>query len=239
MLEEAFNKYVSSYDLSNELIKLKYDHSYRVMELSIKYATELGFNDSDIELCKIIGLLHDFGRFEQLKVYNTFDDNNSIDHADYSVEQLFDKGLIVNFTDRVEDYELIRFAIKNHNKFEIEATDDERKLKFARFIKDMDKLDIVYLLGYLGELNSKATNDEISLDVLEGVRKHNLVSHKAVKNDNDDKVLVFCYAFDIYNPICYKELKNNLYYYYKQLDGEEKFKEVFDIVNKYIDERMC
>ena len=36
MLEVAFDKYVSNYDLSNELIKLKYDHSYRVMELSIK-----------------------------------------------------------------------------------------------------------------------------------------------------------------------------------------------------------
>ena len=85
MLEVAFDKYVSNYDLSNELIKLKYDHSYRVMELSIKYAKELEFSESDIELCKIIGLLHDFGRFEQLKVYNTFDDNKSIDHADYSV----------------------------------------------------------------------------------------------------------------------------------------------------------
>lgn len=239
MLEVAFDKYVSNYNLSNELIKLKYDHSYRVMELSIKYAKELGFSESDIELCKIIGLLHDFGRFEQLKVYNTFDDNKSIDHADYSVEQLFDKNLIVNFTDRVEDYELIKFAIKNHNKFDIEYTKDERKLKFARFIKDMDKLDIVYLLGYLGQLDSKATNDEITLEVLEDVRKHNLVKHTDVKNNNDDKVLVFCYAFDIYNPICYKELKNNLYYYYKQLDGEKIFKEVFDIINKYIDERMC
>ena len=68
MLEE-FEKYTSNYDMDDVNIKLKYDHSYRVMNLSRKYATLLGFSNKDVELAALIGLLHDIGRFEQLRVY--------------------------------------------------------------------------------------------------------------------------------------------------------------------------
>ena len=43
MIEE-FKKYVDNYDLNNENIKLKYNHSLRVMALSRKYAVKLGFS---------------------------------------------------------------------------------------------------------------------------------------------------------------------------------------------------
>ena len=35
---EAFKKYVGNYDMEVRGIKLKYEHSFRVMELSKKYA---------------------------------------------------------------------------------------------------------------------------------------------------------------------------------------------------------
>ena len=85
MLEDIFTEYVSSYDLTNSDIKLKYNHSLRVMALSEKYAKILNFSTEDIELAKVIGLLHDIGRFEQLKIYKTYSDINSIDHAEYGI----------------------------------------------------------------------------------------------------------------------------------------------------------
>ena len=48
MLEE-FEKYISSYSLDQSYMKLKHDHSIRVMELMGKYAKELGFSEEDIE----------------------------------------------------------------------------------------------------------------------------------------------------------------------------------------------
>lgn len=59
------------------------------MALNKKYAKLLGFNEEDIYLAEIIGLLHDFGRFEQLRKYHSYNDATTIDHADYSIEQLF------------------------------------------------------------------------------------------------------------------------------------------------------
>ncbi len=39
----SFDEYVSNYDISNDYIKLKYNHSYRVMKLQEKYAKKLHF----------------------------------------------------------------------------------------------------------------------------------------------------------------------------------------------------
>ena len=78
MLERAFDEYTSNYDLNNSMIKSKYNHSYRVMHLCEKYAKELGWSKSDILLARIIGLLHDFGRFEQLSETILEDLNNCL-----------------------------------------------------------------------------------------------------------------------------------------------------------------
>lgn len=237
MLEE-FTKYVNNYDLNDENIKLKYNHSLRVMELSRKYAKILGFDNKDIELAALIGLLHDIGRFEQLRVYHSYNDIKTIDHADYSVEQLFDKDLIKKFTHNKDDYEIIKFAIKYHNKHTIPNINNERMMKHAKLIRDTDKLDIIYLLGYLGELNYKATNDLLSKEIIDGFNNYESIDYKYIRNKNDKLATTFGYVFDIYNIECLPEIKQNINYFYNQIDGEKYFKGIFDIVNKYIDERI-
>lgn len=234
---EEFEKYVNNYDLTKEKIILKKNYSIRVMNLCIKYAKKLGFNDEDVSLAKVIGLLHDIGRFEQLKEFNSFDDSN-IDHADLGVKILFEEGLIKNFWNNKEDYELIEFAIKNHNKMEIEETTNERYLKFAKLIRDIDKMDIIYLLGYLSELDTKPSNDLINPKIINSIKNHELSNYKDIKNINDSIALKFAYTYDINYDECLEEFKQNLYYFYKQINFDERFKEIFETVNKYIDERI-
>ena len=235
---EEFEKYVNNYDLNNIKIKLKYDHSIRVMQLSQKYSKKLGFSDYDIKLASLIGLLHDIGRFEQLKQYDSFEDEKTIDHADLGVKILFEEGLIKNFWSNKEDYELIEFAIKNHNKMKIEETTNERFLKFAKLIRDIDKIDIIYLLGYLSELDTKPSNDLINPKIINSIKNYELSSYKDIRNINDSIALKFAYTYDINYDECLEEFKQNLYYFYKQINFDERFKEIFEIVNKYIDERI-
>lgn len=237
MLEE-FTKYVNNYDMNDENIRLKYNHSIRVMELSHKYAQILGFNDEDIYLATLIGLLHDIGRFEQLRVYHSYNDRETIDHAEYGIEQLFDKGLIKNFTKDEKYYDIIKYAIKYHNKFKLPVCDNERMMMHAKLIRDVDKIDIIYLLGYLGELNSKVTDDNLSPEIIAGFKNYSCVDDKYIRNHNDNLSRTFGYVFDIYNPELLPEIKKNIYYFYKQIDGEKYFKEIYNIVNKYIDERI-
>lgn len=236
LLEEEFDKYTSHYDLSNTKLKSRYNHSYRVMELCEKYAKELGWCDSDVELAKIIGLLHDFGRFEQYRVYKSFIDKDTVDHADYSVEQLFGKGQITKFTDRVDDYELIKFAIKYHNKKDIPAIDDARILKFTKLIRDADKVDIMYVLGH--EIHEQATDEDINPEILKLFYQHQLIPSTITHNINDRIIVQFAFVFDLNNDVVLKDYRKYFEDFYLNVEYKNKFKSIYEETIRYIEERM-
>ena len=238
MIEE-FDKYVRNYDFSNSKVERKYNHSHRVMELNRKYAKILGFNNHEIEVATIIGLLHDIGRFEQIKQFNTFDDSISFDHASYGVKLLFEDGLIKNFWNNTDDYEVIRFAIENHNKFAIEKTDNKRALMHAKLIRDTDKLDIMRIYGNLNEIDLKVCDDEISSEVIKEFMNHQSVLSKNIKNINDKTVLSLSFAFDINHDECLEEFKEYYTnYYYKLKKLSSKFDNIYEEAIKYINERI-
>ena len=237
MLEE-FKNYVSNFNMKLDGIKRKYNHSIRVMNLSIKYAKLLGYSDDDIELAAIIGLMHDIGRFEQYEKYKSFNDLKTFDHAIYGAKILFDDELINKFTDRVSDYEVIKFAIENHNKLLIEDTNDNRKIRFAKLIRDVDKLDIIYLIGYLNEYKYVICNDRISNNIVADIMGHRQINKRYINNENDHDVMIFGFAFDINNDIVLDELKRNYYYYYRKINHDGLFDKIYNEVIKYIDERI-
>ena len=77
MYEEAklaFENYISNYDLNDDLIRLKYYHTYKVVDLMAEIAYRFNLDKEHLELAKIIGLLHDIGRFEQIKKFNIISD---------------------------------------------------------------------------------------------------------------------------------------------------------------------
>lgn len=237
-MENNFDNYLKRFNLDDNNIRLKYDHSCRVMHLTSKYARNLGFSDYDVKLASLIGLLHDIGRFEQLKTYDSFYDKETIDHADLGVKILFEDGLIKKFWDNKKDYELIEFAIKNHNKKNISKCNNKDYIKQAKLIRDVDKIDIMYIYGVTDELKIRGTHDKISDEVLENIRQHKIISYEMTKNDNDKIALSFAFAFDINYDECLGEFKKYLNKFYDKLTYKEEFDEILNIINEYIDERM-
>lgn len=231
---EVFKEYANHYDLNNEKIKRKYEHSMRVMELSNKYAKLLSFSKDDVCLATLIGLLHDIGRFEQLKVFDTFLDSKSIDHAEYSVEQLFTNGEIRKFTDKEEWFPIIEFAIKNHNKLEIPVVEDERLLKHAKLIRDTDKVDIMFTM--IGKC--KEDESPVSKKVVDAIKRHGLINREYVKSRNDLIANQYGFVFDINYDIVLKEYKNNFIKFHDAIKDKEKFRFAYDEVMKYIEERI-
>ena len=170
-VKNVFKKYTDNYDTSDEKIKLKVDHTYRVAALSERIARSLGLGDDDTNLAWLIGMLHDIGRFEQLKNYGTFSDAESIDHAHYGVELLFEDGLIEKFvsenaakdlkgtkdlketavkseseekeTKEISELDILRKAIWNHSAYRVEEGLSERVRMFCNIIRDADKIDIL------------------------------------------------------------------------------------------------
>ena len=170
-VKNVFKKYTDNYDTSDEKIKLKVDHTYRVAALSERIARSLGLGDDDTNLAWLIGMLHDIGRFEQLKNYGTFSDAESIDHAHYGVELLFEDGIIEKFvgenaakdlkgtkdlketavkseneekeTKEISELDILRTAIWNHSTYRVEEGLTDRVKMFCNIIRDADKIDIL------------------------------------------------------------------------------------------------
>lgn len=235
-----FDKYVFGYDMNDPDINYKYYHSYRVMHLSILIAKKLNLSEKDIKLAKIIGLLHDIGRFEQDKLYNSFKDDQ-MDHGDYGVKVLNETNILSQTGIDERDYEVVRKAVKNHNKFEIEPNLTERELLFSKIARDADKLDILYVLGNDKFAHLLRQDDaEISKVQEDCFFNHQVANKKNSKSSNDGLVQTFCYIYDINFKETLKQVYENKYYdkIYERINRKDIFKKYLDYANKYMKERI-
>lgn len=139
-VKAVFEEYLNGYDRENDKVKLKIVHTYGVIRCSEEIGRRMGLQAEDMELAKLIALLHDIGRFEQLKRFNSFE-ADTMDHATYGVKVLFEEGMIRQFIEEDTWDDVIRTAIAKHSDYELTGITDERTLLHARLIRDADKLD--------------------------------------------------------------------------------------------------
>lgn len=173
---DVFAEYTSHYDSSDGKIKLKIDHTYRVAGLCDRIARSLELDEADVELAWVTGMLHDIGRFEQLRRFGTFSDAESIDHAHYGVEILFEEGKIFDYLTigkADEEYDIIQTAIYNHSAYRVEEGLSERTKMFCDILRDADKVDILKV------------NHDVPLEVIYNVTteelKHAVVTDEVMK----------------------------------------------------------
>ena len=85
----VFEDYLNGYDREDEKIKLKIIHTYGVVKSAREIGHRMHLNEEDQQLAELIALLHDIGRFEQLRLYNSFSPD-TMDHAAFGVQLLFE-----------------------------------------------------------------------------------------------------------------------------------------------------
>ena len=193
-------KYLKNYNPEDAQIKLKISHIYRVAELSKRLATMLNLSEEDILLAELIGLLHDIGRFEQIKNYHTFLDKESIDHAEYGNKILFEDDLIRNFITEYKYDEIIKTAISNHNKpcISNDLTNYERL--HAMIIRDADKTDILYL-STVGDEKTIFENSNLCKETITDEIYYDLIQREKINYNNihsaaDILLCHFAYIYD-------------------------------------------
>lgn len=211
-LLERMHKWMSQYMKSfysddeevQQGILIKELHTGYVTANCIELAKYLKLNKHDSELAEIIGLFHDVGRFRQYSLYKTFNDADSEDHADLGLTVIDELDFFEELTD--EDNEIVHFAIKNHNKKVVEPTDDERKLLFAKIIRDADKLDIYRVLEpFLAQENADKMpkfikgkeRAEISPDFIENFVAGNQADYRKIRTNGDRKIVRLMWVYDI------------------------------------------
>ena len=140
--KRQFNNYLKDYDCHNDKIRLKIVHTYGVVKESTDISARMRLSEEDTTLAKMIALLHDIGRFEQLKRFDSFLPD-TMDHAAYGVKILFNndngENLIRRFVPESDFDEIIRISIAKHSDFKLDGISDARTLLHAKIIRDADK----------------------------------------------------------------------------------------------------
>ena len=202
--------YVSKYDCDNPQIKFKIEHTYRVAELAATIGASVeNDSDSNVDLCWMIGLLHDIGRFEQLKRYGTFNDSQSVDHAELGADILFKDCVIEKFLPCAltgmpleDEKNIIETAIRSHNKYRLQNELDNKMVFYCNVIRDADKIDIFRVACETPfEIRMSIKEDDNCLpasdEVMECVRSHRSIK-KTPKMTSFELMIMGCaMAFDI------------------------------------------
>ncbi len=197
-IEMAFDNYIKNYDKRKKEIRYKYIHSYEVQKLMEELSDKLKLSKEDKELASSIGLLHDIGRFEQIKKYKVCSDIKSkTDHANESSLFLFDKGHIRDFIEDNKNDEIIKDAIKNHNKFEISEEVTGRNLFFAKMIRDMDKVDIYRVMCKEHPSILTFDKNEIDSEILNDFNNHKPIRIKENQRKSNPILVQLAFIYDI------------------------------------------
>lgn len=205
----AFAEYVRNYDPSDEKIKLKIDHTYRVAGLCQSIAKSLNLSEADVDISWLLGMLHDIGRFEQIRRFGTFSDADSVDHAEFGADLLFKEGLIRKFAEGYyEKCELVGAGNEEAGQAYSRQKDCQKDCKEGKVNSEQVKCNEGKLAGLL-ELAIRQHN---KYRVKEGLTERQLMFCNILRDA--DKVDIFKVNAEVPMEIIYdvttEELKNGI-----------------------------
>lgn len=238
---KAFDSYVAAYDATNPRIALKVEHTLRVTELCKRIAREAGFTPAGVDLAWLCGLLHDIGRFEQLRRWDTFSDAASTSHAALGVEVLFGSkgdtgvadddgsaagtiGIIHRFIDPNDELEeVIRAAVGFHSDYRLPEDLDVRTHAICDVVRDADKLDILRVASTdTVETVLNANEDELLASAVSPAIEDAFFEHRTAHYSErvtpvDYLVNLACFAFELVYPASL-EIADEQEYIYRALE---------------------
>lgn len=250
--KNTFQEYLQDYNTKEGKIELKIRHTYGVVNASEYITKKLSLDKEDIELAKLIALLHDIGRFEQIKQYNSFIDIKTVDHAVLGNEILLKNGLIRNFIKDERYDNIISKSILNHNKLEIENHLKDRELLHAKIVRDADKIDnyrVKITDEFINIIDNASKevleNDVISDEILNRFMNNKTIVDKDRKTYMDFWVSYIAFIFDFNFKASFEYIKKMNYINkiidrldYKNINTKQKMEKIREHANQYVESEL-
>ena len=239
------DSFLSEPNADKENILLKKQHTLRVCDNMALISTELSDNDQLIALAS--ALLHDVGRFEQLKRYGTFSDFKSEDHASLGVRVLKELGTLHFLAP--DEAKLIVTAIENHNKAQVASGLSSRTLQICNLLRDADKLDIwKVVIGYYKKGSEKQnptlvhhlpTGKDVSYKVYQTLNNQEIVSFSILESVIDLKLVQMGWIYDINTPKALKLVieRGYLAAIYQTLPATKHINELYQMMQKHLSDK--
>lgn len=208
--EKEFIKYTNNYKPYGRMIELKIKHTKRVTKIAEKIADSLELSKEEKETALLCGLLHDIGRFEQYKEYQTYDDKKSIDHGNLGYKILKEKDYLSVYTTNEKYKNSILKSVKYHNKYSIPKNLSKQDKLFCNIARDADKIDILYLYTN-GTFKVESNDTKMTKEVLDTLRKQQSLSIEIVKTKADRLAVCLAFVFDFNFKYSFQFLKKSKY----------------------------
>ena len=190
-LTERYDAYVNTFRGADgtlpPMMQLKREHTAHVVANARAIAAGERFDAETARACDAAALLHDTGRYEQLKRYNTFRDSDSVDHAVFSHDIVVEQGWLDGDPQR----EAILTAVLVHNRRDVPDNLDPLTEAAVHTVRDADKLDIFRVLEHQVATTDWRTNCKAfwnlptmarpSPAVLEAIRASRPVDYQNIK----------------------------------------------------------
>lgn len=264
---EAFERYLDEYNREDEKIKLKIVHTYGVVACTREIAKRMKLSKEDVQLAELIALLHDIGRFEQLKRFDSFQPD-TMNHALYGAFLLFGDmagefcgenkdaapetaPMIRRFLKEEKYDRLICEAISRHSDFELGEIKNEHVRLHAKLIRDADKLDNCRVKleesieAMLGMSREEAGKGYISPKVWEACRNQKSVLSSDRISGVDYWVSYIAQFFDINFPETWEIIREHNYIpaivsrlHYQEPDTQKKMAALTAQLQSYMEEQI-
>ena len=221
-IEKRFLDYINSMSFTKEqnniLNTLKLEHTNRVVRLSEILAESI-FDENDekdyIILSKIIAVLHDIARWEQMKTYNKFSDIQG-DHGETGAEIISQHDMLNGLDDKYQ--QIVLTAIREHNKKHAKKYDEFTQI-FVDIIRDADKIDNLYIEveNYNNSDNSMknilpfSEEHELSQPIYDSIINSSLADSKDRETIIDFKFFKMAWCYGITIPKSIEIIRENKY----------------------------
>ena len=252
-LKKWLGEYVADFYCDDEYInaniRLKECHSHRTREEMNYLTSRLSLDTNKKLIAESTALLHDIGRFEQFKKYQTYSDHRSVNHSELALEILHQTQILDRF-DKTEK-KFIEKAIEYHNLKELPEGLNGDLLLYSKLIRDADKLDIFFVATECYKqlrMNPESVMLEIEFpdtpeytpSVLEDLLAGEKVNYKMLNTFNDMKLLQLGWVYDINFVAALERIKKRgfLDMVLDFLPQTEDIDKVRKKIFEYVDERI-
>lgn len=204
----AFARYVAAYDDKNPRIALKVAHTLRVASLCERIALSQQDLAPHKDLAWLCGLLHDIGRFEQVRRFDTFNDRLSIPHAKLGAEVLFGDAdpqgaRIRDFVEYDSADDLIHMVVLTHSDYRLPHGLTELTHNMCNVLRDADKIDILKvncicpIQDIYGVTEKDMQSSKLCPEVVKTFFEHRTVPRDIRRYPADILVGHICFAWEL------------------------------------------
>ena len=196
-LKKSYDAYVDTFCGADgklpEMMQLKRTHTAFVVRNAEEIAKGEGFSAEDRAAALAAALLHDTGRYEQLRRFNTFRDSDSVDHAVFGHDIVKERGWLADAEPAFAD--AVLKAVLYHNRRDLPECMDRLTEIAAHTVRDADKLDIFRVLedqvdhtDWRGDSRAfwnLSISDPPNPEVVECIEKGRPVDYQSIKSLSD------------------------------------------------------